>query len=94
MKGLERTGPGGEGGQEGRRCEDAGAAPKVLLVKLHGGFPGLELPFGKEGTENGLRIPRRSLKKHHHIDHPLTFKITDINLFGWCKRTAALDREF
>lgn len=88
----ERTrkdgGPGGvKGRQEGRRwVKMQGAAPKVLLVKLHVRLPWFGVTiWQRRHWKTVCSISRRSLEKNHHIDHPLTFKITDINLFGWCK---------
>ena len=64
-----------------------GAAPKVLLVKLHMRLPWFGVTiWQRRHWKTVCSISRRSLKKNNHNDHLLTFKITDASLFGWCKR--------
>ena len=57
---------GGGGG-----AETEGAAPKVLLVKLHVRLPWFGVTiWQRRHWKTVCSISRRSLEKNHHIDHP------------------------
>lgn len=55
--------------------------PASYLSSFTGGFPGLELPFGKEGTRKGFVVsPEDPLKENHHTDHTPIVKTIDLKV--------------
>ena len=70
---------GGEAGQRGGRRRGRekreAATSKVLLVQLHVRLPWLGVTiWQRRHWKTICSISRRSLKKDHHTDHPVTFK--------------------
>lgn len=71
---------GGEAGQRGgrgrgRKGEGEAAASRALLVQLHVRLPWLGVTiWQRRHWKTICSISRRSLKKDHHTDHPVTFQ--------------------
>lgn len=66
-KGWEEIGGGGsrEGAEETGGKKQQQEHPGSYLSSFTGGFPGLELPFGKEGTRKGYAVsPEDPFKKN------------------------------